>query len=292
MTQMTWNRCQEPQLMMGAPAGLLLGMVTFLRFIGTHGYDPQTCGKRPLAPTHGGSMRIVGGVDALPGAWPWLVSIQIPSTQGPRHSCGGSILADSWVLTAAHCFKTKRRSLHLWRIVVGTTDLSEPAASVQLRSVEKVIIHQDYNPRTEASDVALIKLDSPVTFNDYVQPACLPRTATLPQTGYSTCYISGWGTTSQNSVKTSDILQEAKVNILDVQKCNSSQWYSGAMSPHTLCAGYEEGGIDSCQGDSGGALDVQDIPEIPVLHSRHHQLGQRLCPGQPTWSLHLYQGLP
>ncbi|KAH0617247.1 hypothetical protein JD844_029121 [Phrynosoma platyrhinos] len=139
-------------------------------------------------------------------------------------------------------------SLHLWRIVVGTTDLSEPAPSVQLRSVQKVILHHDYNPRTEANDVALIKLDSPVTFSDYVQPACLPRTSTSPRTRYFTCYISGWGTTSQNSVKTSDVLQEAKVNILDVQKCNSSQWYSGAMSPHTLCAGYEEGGIDSCQG--------------------------------------------
>ncbi|XP_060632261.2 uncharacterized protein [Anolis sagrei] len=198
-------------------------------------------------------MRIVGGVDAVPGEWPWLVSIQIPSKEGTRHSCGGSLLANSWVLTAAHCFKTKRRSLGQWRIVLGSTDLAEILDTAELRSVKKVILHRDYNPRNEANDVALMELDTPVAFSDYVQPACLPR-ITDEKTTYASCFISGWGTTSQNSVKTSDVLQEAKVNILDVQKCNSSEWYSGAMSPHTLCAGYEEGGIDSCQGDSGGPL--------------------------------------
>nr|XP_016853779.1 PREDICTED: proline-rich extensin-like protein EPR1 [Anolis carolinensis] len=198
-------------------------------------------------------MRIVGGVDAVPGEWPWLASVQMPTKNGTRHSCGGSLLANSWVLTAAHCFKTKRKYLDQWRIVLGSTDLAELMDTAELRSVKKIILHRDYNPRNEANDVALIQLDTPVSFNDYVQPACLPRVMD-EKSSYASCFISGWGTTSQNSVKTSDVLQEAKVNILDVQKCNSSQWYSGAMSPHTLCAGYEEGGIDSCQGDSGGPL--------------------------------------
>lgn len=121
-------------------------------------------------------------------------------------------------------------------------------------TVRKVVLHPNYNPRTEANDIALIKLNSPVTFNNYVQPACLPHVIKDSKTSFSNCFISGWGTTAQNSVKTSDALQEARVNLLDTKKCNSSEWYKGAMSPHTLCAGYEEGGIDSCQGDSGGPL--------------------------------------
>ncbi|KAJ6651560.1 hypothetical protein lerEdw1_020895 [Lerista edwardsae] len=197
---MMWNRYQEPpQLIMGAPAGLLLGLVALLRLLGTHGYDPETCGKRPLAAGHGGSARIVGGVDALPGAWPWLVSIQIPTAKGPRHSCGGSLLSTNWVLTAAHCFKTKRRSLNLWRIVVGANDLSQLPSLVQIPMVRKVVLHPDYNPRTEANDIALIELDRPVTFNDYVQPACLPHVTKDSKTSFKNCYISGWGTTTQNS---------------------------------------------------------------------------------------------
>uniref|UniRef100_A0ABM5GLH2 Acrosin n=1 Tax=Pogona vitticeps TaxID=103695 RepID=A0ABM5GLH2_9SAUR len=258
---MTWNRYQEPHLVMGAPAGVLLGIVALLRLLGAHGYDPETCGKRPLAPSHGGSLRIVGGIDALPGSWPWLVSIQIPSDKGPKHSCGGSLLAPPWVLTAAHCFKTKRRSLHLWKIVVGATDLSDLPKTVQLRSVRKVILHQDYNPRTEANDIALIQLDNPVTFGNYVQPACLPESTADSKTTFSHCYISGWGTTSQNSVKTSDVLQEAKVNLLQTEKCNSSHWYNGAVGPHTLCAGYVQGGVDTCQGDSGGPLMCKTSPK-------------------------------
>ncbi|XP_063164810.1 uncharacterized protein LOC134501132 [Candoia aspera] len=245
---------------MGTRPGLLLPIVVLLQLWGTRGYNPETCGKRPLAPKHGRSVRIVGGIDASPGMWPWLVSIQIPSSKGPRHSCGGSLLAEHWVLTAAHCFKTKKSSLHLWRIVVGATDLSKLPDNVQLHSVSKVVLHQDYNPLTEDNDIALIKLDSPVTFNDYVQPACLPRVTMGSETSFTSCFVSGWGITAQNSVKTSDVLQEAKVNILETKKCNSSQWYSGAMSLHTLCAGYEEGGIDTCQGDSGGPLMCRTPP--------------------------------
>uniref|UniRef100_A0A8C4VGT8 Peptidase S1 domain-containing protein n=1 Tax=Gopherus evgoodei TaxID=1825980 RepID=A0A8C4VGT8_9SAUR len=193
------------------------------------------CGRRPLMSGYGG-MRIVGGVDALPGAWPWLVSVQIPTRMGPRHSCGGSLISTRWVLTAAHCFK--------WRVVIGASQLSQRGPEAQVRSIKQVVQHEHYEPRMESNDIALLELDQPIECNDYAQPACLPD-AMVEVSNLSHCYISGWGVT-QETCET-DILQEAKVHLLDITTCNSSRWYNGAIASNNLCAGYEQGGVDSCQ---------------------------------------------
>ncbi|XP_062990545.1 acrosin-like [Elgaria multicarinata webbii] len=211
------------------------------------------CGRRPLAPSHGGTMRIIGGTDSLPGTWPWLVSIQLPSDHGYMHSCGGSLISSRWVVTAAHCFLNKRFLEH-WKLVIGATQLSQQGPDAQERTIKNLVEHEHYNRHNHLNDIALMELSHPVNCSDYIQPACLPSKE-VEVSSLTHCYVSGWGVTDLTKpMQTSDIQQEAKVNLIPLDTCNSSGWYSGKIHYNNICAGHEQGGIDSCQGDSGGPL--------------------------------------
>nr|XP_060632264.1 acrosin-like [Anolis sagrei ordinatus] len=212
----------------------------------------EICGRRPLAPSHSSPFPIVGGVNTLPGAWPWMVSIRKPSKEGYRHTCGGSLIGATWVLTAAHCFKDKRH-LSNWELVLGATELSHPGPDAEVRFPRRVVEHAEYQPQHQHNDLALIELDEPVLCNDYIQMACLPDTSVNVST-MGHCYIAGWGYTQEKSSSPSDILKEAKVDLISLEKCNSTNWYHGNITDKSLCAGYEGGGVDTCQGDSGGPL--------------------------------------
>nr|XP_030125007.3 acrosin-like isoform X1 [Taeniopygia guttata] len=203
-----------------------------------------------------GMTRIVGGSGALPGAWPWIVSIQHPWVPGLGHLCGGSLISTQWVLTAAHCFD-KFDNISLLSVVIGATQLTQPGHGAKVRSVKKVLIHPYYNPADMSYDIALMQLDHPVQCSPYIQLACVPD-ITLKVSELQNCWIAGWGATAARSQDSADQLQEAKVQLIDVQLCNSSDWYAGEIHTHNLCAGYPEGKIDTCQGDSGGPLMCQD----------------------------------
>ncbi|XP_075596467.1 acrosin-like [Balearica regulorum gibbericeps] len=214
-----------------------------------------TCGLRPMA-SYAGSSRVVGGRDAQPGAWPWIVSIQNPWKLGTGHVCGGSLISPQWVLTAAHCF-IGARYVTMWRVVIGATRLTRLGPEVQVRNIKRLLLHEGYSNITQRNDIALLELDQPVQCSDHIQLACVPD-ASLRVSELTTCYISGWGSTKARSGVSSDILQEAKVHLIDINLCNSSRWYRGAIHRHNLCAGYPRGGIDTCQGDSGGPLVCKD----------------------------------
>ncbi|XP_077330123.1 acrosin-like, partial [Lithobates pipiens] len=211
------------------------------------------CGARNIK-TYGS--RIVGGVTAREGSWPWLVSIQTPGFNGYRHFCGGTLIQDRWVLTAAHCF-SDLSFVAKWRIVIGGHQLSQLGKDVQIIHVESYILHKRYNGRLKINDIALIQLNSHIVYNDFVQPACLPS-RTMDISNMTTCYITGWGLMSEKADRAADILQEAKVFLIDSKTCNSPGWYKGRIYEQNLCAGYQKGGIDSCQGDSGGPLMCLD----------------------------------
>ncbi|MCH7801533.1 MAG: serine protease, partial [Chloroflexi bacterium] len=207
------------------------------------------------------STKIVGGSIAQVGAWPWQVALLSDgSTPESGQFCGGSLITDEWVVTAAHCmFDTSGALKQPSEIDVqaGIHALSSNAG--QRRDVSSIVVHPSYNPTTFDNDIALVKLSSPVTLDSTVSTIVplTPEDGSLANPGV-TATVTGWGTTSSGGLF-SDDLRQVEVPIVSTSDCNSSASYNGAITANMLCAGsIEDGGIDSCQGDSGGPLVVPD----------------------------------
>ncbi|XP_025051595.1 acrosin-like [Alligator sinensis] len=200
-------------------------------------------------------MRIVGGHDSMPGSWPWIVSIQVRTKTGYEHFCGGSLIHPSWVLTAAHCFKTKK--MFGLRGVIGATQLSRLGPQAQVRNYRQVVPHENYQRQGQLNDIALLELDQPVQCSEYIQLACVPD-RTVDLTKLTNCWVSGWGYMKEEVEVVPDILQEAQVHYIDYATCNGSGWYEGQVNRNTICAGHKKGGIDTCQGDSGVPLQCRE----------------------------------
>ncbi|KAG7463650.1 hypothetical protein MATL_G00178930 [Megalops atlanticus] len=202
------------------------------------------CGIRPRF-----MARIVGGNLSRPGQFPWQVSLHYHR----EHLCGGSIVSQRWVLTAAHCVYGFEDP-SLWAVLVGLTE--QPVNGAQYLAVEKIFYHSRYRPKGLDYDIALMKLAEPLTFDGLVEPICLPNFEEKFEDG-KVCWISGWGATTDGG-EPSVSLYSARVPLIPTKTCSQPGVYQGFISPWMICAGYLEGGTDSCQGDSGGPLACED----------------------------------
>nr|XP_031847367.1 serine proteinase stubble-like [Nomia melanderi] len=215
------------------------------------------CGVPPLFPRP--ETRIVGGKDAPFGRWPWQVSVRRTSFFGfsSTHRCGGAVLNENWIATAGHCVDDLLTSQI--RIRVGEYDFSSVQERLPYveRGVAKKVVHPKYNFFTYEYDLALVRLESSLTFAPHISPICLPATDDLLVGENAT--VTGWGRLSEGGTLPS-VLQEVSVPIVSNDRCKSMFLRAGRhefIPDIFLCAGYETGGQDSCQGDSGGPLQVR-----------------------------------
>ncbi|XP_075592296.1 transmembrane protease serine 9 [Balearica regulorum gibbericeps] len=213
----------------------------------------QECGERP---GFSKPSKIVGGTDAFRGEIPWQVSLKEDS----RHFCGATIIGDRWLVSAAHCFnETNPEEIEAY---VGTTSLNGTDGKAVRVNVTRVIQHPLFNPIILDFDVAVLELAKPLVFNKYIQPICLPLAVQKFPVGKK-CVISGWGNLQEGNVTKPEILQKASVGIIDQKTCNFL--YNFSLTDRMICAGFLEGKIDSCQGDSGGALACEVTPGVFYL---------------------------
>ncbi|NXI66403.1 CEL2A elastase, partial [Anseranas semipalmata] len=196
--------------------------------------------------------RVVGGENARPYSWPWQASLQYYSSGKWYHTCGGTLIATNWVMTAAHCISSSRQ----YRVLLGKYNLAAEEEGSVAASPATIIVHEKWNSYNVANgyDIALIKLAQHVNLSNQVELACLPAAQSILSSN-TACYVTGWGRLQTNGALP-DELQQGLLLVVDYATCSRPSWWGSTVKSTMVCAG-GDGIISSCNGDSGGPLNCQ-----------------------------------
>lgn len=215
----------------------------------------------------------MGGIQVRTNKYPWIAQI----IRGSFLFCGGTLINDRYVLTAAHCV----HEMDMTGVSVRLLQLDRSSTHTGItRTVAFAHAHAGYDPVRLVHDIALLRLDQPVPLVQSMRPVCLPSSRTQ-QFDYQKAIVAGWGLSNEGG-STSSVLQETVVPIITNAQCRATS-YKSMIVDTMLCAGYvQTGGQDACQvgvsvgltldstsdlslsllsglqGDSGGPLIVPD----------------------------------
>ncbi|XP_076042129.1 brachyurin-like [Oratosquilla oratoria] len=199
--------------------------------------------------------RIVGGSQATPHAYPWQVALFIDSS----FFCGGALISDEWVLTAAHC-TDGGSSVH---VTLGAHNLQKYEPSQVTLTSYDFFEHENWVSFLLKNDIALVKLPQKVTFNEYIQPVCLPSKSDMSDTMEGeTVTATGWGKNSDSAWGTTNILRKVDVPVISNSEC--AETFGTIITDKLLCTSGAEG-MGTCEGDSGG----------PLIHKKDNRVETR-----------------
>uniref|UniRef100_A0A8C6QLT3 Mast cell protease 4-like n=1 Tax=Nannospalax galili TaxID=1026970 RepID=A0A8C6QLT3_NANGA len=210
-----------------------------------------------LLPSEAGAEEIIDGVESNPHSRPYMAYLEITTDGGYLASCGGFLITQQFVVTAAHC---KGRDI---TVILGAHDVTKKESTQQKLKVQEQIVHPDYNFFTSLNDIMLLKLKRSAKLTIAVNTVPLPNRFKFIRPGRM-CRAAGWGKTGVTD-PTSDTLREVKLRIMDKETCKDYHHYDYDFQ---VCVGSPSKTRSAYRGDSGGPLLCAGVAHGIVSYGR------------------------